>query len=338
MQDRTRASRSSKPCHLGLVAAILSGNLLATPSAHALSVITKVEGTLITDSNFNTPADTVSELEFIGDVPVPGSLPPIAGAVRGRAKADGETGALRAQVEISSPNRVNAGRTLEMSAFMSESFRVRTTAGSSGIRRPGVVGLGTANDGVITIRASGVLTGFGAVGGGASGVPGGISPGSAGSTRATMSFGLNVGGLNSTLTFNETTGILGPVVTVTDNEASSINGSSVIEFNGTSGTITLNLDSDRYFSLTNQNIVFEAALRAFARVGNFDSAQVFASYGNSSYFNIEVEDGFFWEPGNNVNRSFLANPEFPGPAPVPVPAALPLFAVALGALARCRRR
>jgi len=312
--------------------ALLTLSILSTPTAYALSVNTKVVGTLLGDSNFGDGARSTSEFEFKRETPVQGSLPPLSGNETGFARADGATGTLKASVALSSPDRVIAGTTLEMAASMEETFQIFTTAGG-GSRRPGVVGLGSSSDDFITLRASAVLTGSGSVGS-PTGVPAGTSVGSAGSTRAVMSFGLSIGTLNGNRTVVEVTSLTGPTVDFTNNEDSTILGTVVVD----GDTVTMNLDRTRYFNLSDRSILFHASLNAFARVGNFDGAQAFADYGNSAYFNLEVEDGFFWLPGNAGNRNFLIDPAFPGPNPVPVPAALPLFGTALAALAWRRRR
>ncbi|MGD9600306.1 MAG: hypothetical protein AB7O21_03630 [Gammaproteobacteria bacterium] len=307
--------------------------LLTAPAVQALSVNTKVVGTLLGDSNFGDGARSTSEFHFDRETSVPGSLPPLFGKETGFASVDGATGTLKASAVLSSPGGVLAGASLEMQASMEETFEISVTSGG-GLRRPGVVGVGDPGDDFITIRARGVLTGGGSVGSG-TGVPPGTPPSSAGSTRAVMSFGLSIGGsfLRGTQTITELT-----TLTFVDEDVLNVEGSSILGFVEIEGnTLTMNVDRTRYFALSDRRILFTASLLASARVGTFDGAQAFANYGNSSYFNVEIEDGFFWLPGNAGNRNFLIDPAFPGPNPVPLPPALPLFGAALGALAGRRR-
>lgn len=315
-----------------LGATLVSCLVCAAPTAHALSVNTSVVGTLLGDSNFGDAGRSTSSFTFNSETPVPGSLPPLFGVRRGSASVDGSTGTLRASVTLSSPSSVIAGASLEMQASMEETFEISMTSGG-GLRRPGVAGVGVAGDNFITIRATGVLTGQGSVGS-AQGVPPGTSENNGGSTRAGMRVDLFIGSLNGGFSITEVTTLSNRTRTISDGSVdTSILGTLEVDGN----TIVLNLDRDRYFALTNKSILFRSTLNARARVGNFDDAEAFADYGNSAYVNLEVEEGFFWLPGNPGNRSFLSNPAFPGPAPVPLPAAWPLFAAAVGVLARRRR-
>jgi len=172
----------------------VTGLLTASTGAYALRAQTQVIGTLQGDSNFSDPTRSVSEFNVFTETPVPDSLPPIFGTVQGTAKADGEAGTLRVRVGVTSPGPgpglgIVPGVMLEMQAFMSETYQILQT---SGTRRPGLVGLGTAGDGHITIRATGTLLGSASIGS-ATGVPPDLAVANAGSTRAVFSLVLSAG-------------------------------------------------------------------------------------------------------------------------------------------------
>jgi hypothetical protein len=330
-----------------------AGRLLVTcmliygwlPSAHAFIVRVSETGTFNGQSNFsNRRLEEVNldiHREFPFQADVGGVLVPRISVTTADASANGKTGALKARVHHGNAGGGGPGfGQLTVNASFEDTFSIFSTGG--GISRPGVRAIGDPTDNLITIRLSGLLTGSAALGGGAGGVPGGTSAFNLGSTSATFTYGLDVGGnfLRGTSTLRESTSAVNIADTIqqvtnstfTPNDRSIVLGTTT----ATPGSVTMHLDRTRYFALTDRRISVFAALEVFARAGGFAGSEVDANYGNSAYVNLEIEEGFFWLPGIAANRGLLSTPAFP--TAVPLPPALPLFGAAVAGLGWLRRR
>jgi len=318
-----------------MLAAIALVNLWL-PSAQAFIVRVDEVGGLNSRSNFSNRSLEEVNLSINRETQIPGSLPPVFRVSRAEASANGTTGALKGRVYLA-----NGGQgTLSVSAGIEDTFRI-FTSGSS-LSRPGVSGIGDPDDNFITIRMSGVMSGSAGLGGAAGGIPPEASAFAAGSTRATFSYGLSIGGsfLRATSTSTELnfmSGVAGSLIPQTETTFTPNANSTILGFTtSTPDAVTMHLDRARYFALSDQRIGLTAALSVFARGGQFAGSEVEANYGNSAYFNLEIEEGYVWLPGIPANRQLLATPAFP--TVVPLPPALPLFGAALAGIACLRRR
>lgn len=305
------------------------------PSAQAFIVRVSEVGTSNSRSNFSNRGLEEVNLSINRETQIPGSLPPVFRVTRAEASANGTTGALKARAYLAN----GGGGSLTVSAGIEDTFRIFTSGSDL---RPGVSGIGDPNDDLITIRMSGTLIGSAGLGGAAGGIPDFASAFDAGSTRATLSYGLSIGGsfLRATSTStvsNFMTGAPGSLIPMTETTFTPNANSTILGFTtSTPGAVTMHLDRARYFALTDRRIGLTAALSVFARGGRFPGSEVLADYGNSAYFNLEIEEGYVWLPGIAANRNLLATPAFP--TAVPVPPALPLFGAALAGIACLRRR
>lgn len=288
-------------------------------------------------TNAGNRADPQVDYVYTLQTPVPNALPPLFGLVRGTAEADGSAGTLRARVEINNPGPgqgVIPGARLNMAADMSESIQLFATSGG-GTRNVGTVGLGDPTDDFVTVRASGVLHGAGAVGS-ATGVPPGVNASRAGSTRAVFSLGLGINSGNLiTLVQTESTS-LGSVDNTRTESPFNINlGNGYID----GDSVIMNISKSFLSSNSNTTIHFSAGLRVEARGGSYSGSQVVADYTNTAYVDFDVEEGMYWQStGTTSTRNFLTNQVFPSAVPEPGTHAMWALGLAVMAGAACRRQ
>lgn len=290
-------------------------------------------------TNFNNRANSLVEYQYSVETPVPGALPPLFGLVSGYAQANGSAGTLRARSSISNPgpgSGVIPGAMLNMAASIEETIQLYYTSGG-GSRNVGTAGLGDPNDDFVTVRASGVLHGAGSVGGGATGVPPGVSQSGAGSARGVFSLHLGIANFSSAtagFTLTELTGV-GSIDSDTTDRTFDFNlGNGYVSGN----SVILNISKTYLSNNSNAMISFSAGLRAEARGGFYSGAQVSADYGNTAYIDFDIEEGMYWAPtGTSSTRNFLTNQVFPPAVPEPGSAALLLLGVVALSAARISR-
>jgi hypothetical protein len=290
-------------------------------------------------SNFNNRGNPVVSYEYSQQTPVPGSLPPLFGLITGSARADGSEGTLRAFAQINNPGPgrgVIAGAQHAMSADISETIGVFFTSGG-GTRNAGVAGLGDPNDDFITVRASGVLNGFGA----ANGAPIGFSASSAGSARGVFSLSLGISNFSLGTVSYTRTELTTPTVVDTSIVENPFGSVGVGNLNGqvVGNSVVLNISKAFLQNNPGALVSFEAGLRAEARGGRFGGSQVTANYSNTAYLDFDVEEGVYWAPtGTTSTRNFLTNQVF-APVPESSTAAMLLAGLAMlgGAAFRAKR-
>lgn len=290
-------------------------------------------------SNFNNRSNPLVSYEFSQQTAVPNSLPPLFGLITGSARADGSEGTLRAFAQINNPGPgpgVIGGARHAMSADISETIGLFFTSGG-GTRNVGVAGLGDPNDDFITVRASGVLVGFGA----ANAAPAGFSASAAGSARGVFNLSLGISNFSLGTVSYTRTELTTPTIVENSVVENPFGSPGVGNLNGQVDGDSVILNISRTFLQNNPGTLlsFEAGLRAEARGGRFGGSQVTANYSNTAYLDFDVEQGVFWAPtGTTSTRNFLTNQVF-APVPEPGTAAMLLAGLAVmgGAALRGKR-